>query len=154
MRDRLKTTLELRWSDCDQYGHLNNVALVRLMEEARIRLFGLPDQPANFSADRPTPALALLGTDTFTIVAGQRVEYVNELGYHGQSIVAEAWLSRVGGKSFTMDCRFTDTEGTTEYLIGSVTVVVMDLASRTPRAFTESETAQLSRYVGPGVTFR
>lgn len=152
MPELLHTELELRWSDCDQYGHLNNVALVRLMEEARIRLFGLPDLPGAFGPQRP--ALADLGTDTFTIVAGQRVEYVAELGYHGQSIAAQAWLSRLGGKSFTMDCRFTDLGGTTEYLIGSVTVVVMDLASRRPRAMTETETAELSKYVGPGVTFR
>ena len=34
--------IPLRWGDMDAYGHINNVQIVRLMEEARVLAFGIP----------------------------------------------------------------------------------------------------------------
>jgi acyl-CoA thioester hydrolase len=152
MAEPLRTTLELRWADTDQYRHVNNVAAVRLAEEARIRLFGLPEKPEHFPAGR-TPALALLGTDTFTMTVGQRLEYTAEMPYAGQSVVAEAWLSTIGSRSLTMECRVGDGAGLV-YFIARVTVVIMDLVTRTPRALTPTETAELSAYQGEPLAFR
>lgn len=152
MAEPLRTTLELRWADTDQYRHVNNVAAVRLAEEARIRMFGLPEKPEHFPAGR-TPALALLGTGTFTMTVGQRIEYLAELRYAGQAVVAEAWLSKIGSRSLTMECRVGD--GTElVYFIARVTVVIMDLATRTPRALTPTETAELIAYQGEPLAFR
>lgn len=33
--------IHLRWGDMDAYGHVNNVQIVRLMEEARVLAFEL-----------------------------------------------------------------------------------------------------------------
>ena len=35
----------MRWGDMDAYGHINNVELVRMLEEARIAAFGPPAVP-------------------------------------------------------------------------------------------------------------
>jgi len=148
----LRTTLELRWADTDQYGHVNNVTAVRLAEEARIRLLGLPEKPEHFPPGDP-PILAGLGTGTFTMTVGQRVEYATELPYSGQSVVAEVWLSRVGSRSITMDGRVGDGAGIT-YFIARVTVVIMDLATRVPRTLTDAETALLDPYRGDPLAFR
>lgn len=150
---RLRLPVELRWADTDQYGHINNVAFVRYAEEARIRAFGLPDQPQSADPRREPPVLAQLGTDTFTITGGQRIEYVRELPYRGQSVLTEVWLSRIGSRSLDMDCRIVD-EDDVEYAIVTVGLVIMDVASRRPRPLTEDETSRLRRYLGPGVTFR
>ncbi|BAS13810.1 hypothetical protein AHiyo8_21130 [Arthrobacter sp. Hiyo8] len=32
----------MRWGDMDAYGHINNVQIVRMLEEARIAAFGPP----------------------------------------------------------------------------------------------------------------
>ncbi|GAC1371541.1 MAG: hypothetical protein NVSMB43_07620 [Pseudarthrobacter sp.] len=34
--------MPMRWGDMDAYGHINNVQIVRMMEEARIAAFGPP----------------------------------------------------------------------------------------------------------------
>lgn len=151
---RLRVPIELRWADTDQYGHVNNVAHVRYLEEARIRTFGLPDQPAGFRADRAQPVLAFLASDTFTITAGQRLEYRTELAYRGQSVIAETWLSRVGSRSIEMDARLIDVDDTVEYAVARVSLVIMDVATRRPRALAATEREHLQQYVAPGVEFR
>ena len=150
----LSTTLDLRWADTDQYGHVNNVAIVRLVEEARIRLLGLPDKPEQFPPGR-APVLAVLGTSTFTMAAGQRVEYLTEMPYLGHAIRADAWLSRIGKSSITMDCRLlADQPDSVPYAIARVTVVVMDIVSRRPRPLTDDEITRLTPYRGDPLAFR
>ncbi|WP_349361683.1 thioesterase family protein [Paenarthrobacter sp. PH39-S1] len=36
----------MRWGDMDAYGHINNVEVIRILEEARIHAFGPPPVPA------------------------------------------------------------------------------------------------------------
>lgn len=43
----LRVEIPMRWGDMDAYGHVNNVNLIRLMEEARIAGFGVPGAPAH-----------------------------------------------------------------------------------------------------------
>ena len=152
MPEPLRTRLELRWADTDQYRHVNNVAAVRLAEEARIRLLGLPEKPEHFPPGEP-PVLAMLGTGTFTMTVSQRFEYTTEMPYAGQAVVADAWLSKIGARSLTMDCRVGDGAGVT-YFIARVSVVIMDLATRTPRALTDTETERLGGYRGEPLAFR
>ena len=35
---RAKVDIQLRWGDEDAYGHINNVAFLRYLEEARVRI--------------------------------------------------------------------------------------------------------------------
>ena len=146
-------TIQLRWADTDQYGHVNNVTWLRYVEEARARTFGFSDQPEAANPTRP-PVLAVLGPDTFTMTAAVRMEYIGELAYHAQSIVADVWLSRIGSKSIDMAFRFTDEARTTTYVLAQVTQVVCDMATRRPRALTEAEREALQPYCGNPLTFR
>jgi len=148
----LRVTLDVRWGDTDQYRHVNNVAAVRLAEEARIRTLGLPEKPEHFPPGR-TPVLAVLGTETFTMLVGQRFEYVAEMPYTGQPVVADVWLSKIGSRSVTMDCRIGDGDDVV-YFVARVTVVIMDLSTRRPRTLTETETTHLSRFRGEPLAFR
>lgn len=149
----LRVPLQLRWADTDQYRHVNNVAAVRLAEEARIRALGLPEKPEHFPPGRP-PVLAALGTDTFTMTVSQRFEYTAELPYAGQEVVAEVWLSNVGSRSVTMDCRVLDPDTGILFFLARVTVVIMDLQTRRPRALTDAETAHLNDYRDEPLVFR
>lgn len=149
----IRVPVDVRWADTDQYGHVNNVAALRLVEEARIRALGLPDQPVSRGAG-PEPLLAVLAPGTFTMVAGQRVEYVAELAYDGRPVVAEVWLSRIGARSVTMDCRLLAGEGETEVLRARVAVVVMDVGTRRARPLTETEITRLTPARGEPLAFR
>jgi acyl-CoA thioester hydrolase len=95
----------------------------------------------------------VLGTGTFTMTVSQRFEYTAEMPYAGRPVVAEVWLSKIGSRSLTMDCRVGDGDAIV-YFIARVTVVVMDLATRSPRPLTEAETRQLSGYQGEPLAFR
>lgn len=158
MAETLHVPLQLRWADTDQYRHVNNVMFVRLLEEARIRAFGLPEKPEHFPAG-VRPVLADLGPGSFTMTVGQRMEYLAELPYEGQSVLAEVWLSRIGSRSLEMDCRITDVDekgdpGGIVYFIARVASVIMDLAARRPRALTDAEREHLTRYLGEPLAFR
>ena len=39
---RIHIPIHLRWADLDAYNHLNNVEMLRLLEEARVRMFWVP----------------------------------------------------------------------------------------------------------------
>ena len=145
--------LQLRWADTDAYGHVNNVTWVRYLEEARIRSFGLPDFPATAETGKP-PILARLDPGSFTITAGVRIEYLNELPYHGQSIMAWVWISRIGSSVITMSFRVTDETGDTVYLIAEQPQAVREVSTRAAHRFTERELAVLGEYLGAPNEFR
>ncbi len=153
MASRLRATIQLRWADTDAYGHVNNVSYLRYIEEARIRVFGLPDQPATAAPDCP-PVFGGLDPHTFTLTAAHRMEYVRQLTYSGQAVIAEVWLSRLGSSSIDVSFRFLDESLTDVYLIAQTTLVVCDLRSGRPRVLTDRELRLLSSYLGPPPEFR
>ena len=48
-----------RWGDMDAYGHVNNVAILSLMEEARVALFGPPPSSGKKPKVAPNPPIPL-----------------------------------------------------------------------------------------------
>lgn len=152
-RRSLSTRLQLRWADTDGYSHVNNVTWVRYFEEARIRLFGLPDFPATVGAGEP-PVFTRLDPGCFTITAAQRLEYVNELPYYRQDIMAEMWVSRIGSSSVDLSFRATDLSGDTVYLLAETTQAVREMSTRSPHRFSEREVAVLSEYLDGPNEFR
>ena len=51
-----------RWGDMDAYGHVNNVAILSLLEEARIAVFGPPPSSGQKPQNLPAPPIPLFGT--------------------------------------------------------------------------------------------
>ncbi len=151
--EALGTRLQLRWGDTDLYGHVNNVVWVRYVEETRIRLFGLPDQPGTADPGRP-PVFSVFGPGCFTVTAATRIEYRNELVYSGQTIWAEAWVSRIGSSSVDISFRIMDDDRTTTYLAAESTQAVRDVATRTAHRFTPEEVAVLSAQLAPPHEYR
>ena len=96
---RLHVPVTLRWSDLDAYAHVNNVAMFRLLEDARITAFWLhpeaPEGEAWPTAVVPTGPEA----DSHTLVAGQRIEYLRPLLFTRTPVRVEMWLGRIGGAS-------------------------------------------------------
>src|SRR5699024_11445017 len=76
----------MRWTDLDAYGHVNNAAMLTLLEEARIAAFWSDGS----SSDGSTAAIGSAATkvlsggpasDTRTLVARQEIEYLAPLDY-------------------------------------------------------------------------
>ena len=79
--------LQLRWSDEDALGHVNNARVVTLMEEARIRW----TQPRGKSGRFPFG----------TVVASLQLDYLRPLHYQ-PTLIVQLSVVRIGTKSFSL----------------------------------------------------
>nr|WP_298988202.1 thioesterase family protein [uncultured Micrococcus sp.] len=83
-----ETELQLRWSDQDAYGHVNNGRLVTLAEEARVRALAEWAYPL-------TPGSGALVVRTLSL------EYLRPVHY-APALTARVWVSRIGTTSFVL----------------------------------------------------
>lgn len=103
---RAHVQMELRWGDQDAYGHVNNVAFARFLEEARVRLFWLGSgreptgMEGHFRGDRPDGPKML--------VASQHIEFARVLEYSSHPITVEMWIGRLGGSSLEVHYEILD----------------------------------------------
>ncbi|MDN5757139.1 MAG: thioesterase family protein [Tomitella sp.] len=84
-----RTTVAARWSDMDSFRHINNAAVVTLLEEARI--------PWLFAPDRPTAELA-----KGVFLADLRVRYRGQLVVEDSPVEVVMWTSRIRAADFTI----------------------------------------------------
>ena len=155
MAGRLHVPVSLRWADLDAYGHVNNVAVLTLLEEARIAAFWRdPDAPEQAY---PTAVLDVgPGAQTATVVARQELEYLAPIPHLREPLVVEMWLGRLGGASIEVCYEVTSrTDGaSTVHVQAMTTIVILDAASGRPRRVTEAERAVWEQMVGEPVAWR
>ena len=142
---RLHIPIHLRWGDLDAYNHVNNTALMQLLEEARVRAFwrGLPGEVA------PPTAVMPSGPDTgvLTRVARQEVEYLAPVPYGRLPLDVQLWFGKLGGSSVEVCyevCSPPETgapAGQTVYARAASVVVKVDAASGTPLRLSTEERA-------------
>src|SRR5690554_3999428 len=96
---RLHVPVPLRWADLDAYGHVNNVAMLRILEEARIAAFWRHPE----AVDTPVLPTAVLDAgpraQTHTLVARTEIEYLAPLAYRREPVTVQMWVGRIGGAS-------------------------------------------------------
>ena len=86
-------SVPVRWGDLDAYGHVNNVAILALLEQARVQAFWAPGAPV-------LPTLAA-GTPVQVVVADAYVSYRRAIPYV-QAVDVSVTVPRVGGASFVI----------------------------------------------------
>lgn len=98
---RLHAPIRIRWSDIDAYGHVNNSAMLRLLEEARVLAFWAPDpDEVDESGSAPEPVIdGRPGSGTMTVIAAQRLEYLASTPYFRRPLDIQLWIGRIGGAS-------------------------------------------------------
>jgi acyl-CoA thioester hydrolase len=153
---RLTIPVTLRWADLDAYGHVNNVEVLRLLEEARIAAFWRHgDHPAPTAVLESGPAAA-----THTFVASVEVEYLLPIGYHRDPVTVETWIGHLGGASLDVCYRVlapADPGGAGEpvpHVHARTTIVVVDAATGRPRRLTAAERAAWEPYRDEPIAFR
>lgn len=159
---RLHIPVTLRWSDLDAYGHVNNVEMLRLVEEARITALWRHEE-----AEHAWPT-AVLDTGpqatSHTFVARQEVEYLRPLEFTRSPLRVDLWFGRLGGASAEICYEVRDgeqnfprtglpTDGA-PYARVSTIVVVVDAASGAPRRLSPEERAAWEPFVEESITFR
>ncbi|GAB2968558.1 acyl-CoA thioesterase [Frigoribacterium salinisoli] len=153
---RLHVPTRLRWSDLDAYGHVNNAAMLRLLEEARIDAFWAP---GDGSSEGLATAVLDGRTDsgTMTLIARQELEYLVPIPYLRAPLDVQLWLGRLGGASLEVCYEVRSPVGADVaqlFTRASTTIVLVDTASGRPRRISEAERAAWSPYVEDPLTFR
>jgi len=148
----------MRWSDIDAYGHVNNSAMLRLLEEARIVGFWGPD-PEELESDGSIPEPIIdgrPGSGTMTVIAAQRLEYLASIPYFRQPLDIQMWIGRIGGASIDVSYEVwspVEHEPAVLYTRATTALVMVDAASNRPRRLTEAERAACAPYTEAPVEF-
>jgi len=152
---RLHVPIQLRWSDLDAYGHVNNAEMLRLLEEARIAAFWATDDPA---AGATTAVLdSSPGADTLSLIARQEVEYLAPVPYWRAPLDVQLWVGRMGGASLEVCyevCSPLGEQPAIVYTRAMTTIVLVDRASDRPRRISAREREAWSPYAGEPPAFR
>jgi len=150
---RLTIPIHLRWGDLDAYGHVNNVTLLKLFEEARVRAFWR--DPATDSAQDTAVIDAGRDGNSLTLIARQEIEYLQPMPYTQEPVRVDLWISRFGGSSIEVCYEALAPEGDdTVYARGATVIVFVDSATGRPRKITEAERTAWEPYVEPALEFR
>jgi acyl-CoA thioester hydrolase len=170
---RLFVPVQLRWSDLDAYGHVNNVEMFRLLEEARITAFWAHPQedqvaaPPDLAAPAAWPTAVLdsgPGASSHTFVARQEIEYLRPLGFDRRPVRVEMWIGHMGGASLDV-CYEVHDDGTPSERTGEgssarpvaravTTIVLVSAATGSPRRIAPHERAAWEPFLGEPISFR
>lgn len=154
---RLHIPVQLRWSDMDAYAHVNNVEMLRLLEEARIEAFWRHPETGGAEVAPASRSTAILdaspGAPTATLVAHQEIEYLAPLAYRRAPVTVALWLGRLGGASLEVCYEVSDDAGTV-YARATTTMVLVDSATGAPRRIGATERAAWEPFVEEPVAFR
>ncbi len=141
--------IPLRWGDMDAYGHINNVQIVRLMEEARVMVFGVPAGTGDLDASSQQPQVDLLAgvaDGVMTLIAEHTVKYRRQLPYRGKPIRVEVGVEKVKGASVEIYYRFYDDDVVA--VQASTTMVFVNEATGMPVRLTDQQRAALADHQG------
>ncbi len=152
---RITVPIQLRWGDQDAYGHVNNVSLLKLLEEARVRAFwqrGGSAEPLSTAVIAADPGAASL-----TLIARQEAEYLLPLPYSSDPIRVEMWLTKLGGSSIDVGYEVRSPETAPEDLLyarAATVIVFIDAQTQRPRRLGDAERAAWEPYLGEPIAFR
>ncbi len=91
-----------RWGDMDAYGHVNNVAILSLMEEARVALFGPPPSSGKkpkVAPNPPIPLFELVPEGVQALIAEHGIRYLAQLPYTGEPVPVRLRVEKVSAAS-------------------------------------------------------
>ncbi|PZE25614.1 acyl-CoA thioesterase [Curtobacterium sp. MCBD17_034] len=155
---RLRVPVRIRWSDIDAYGHVNNSAMLRLLEEARILAFWAPDpEELEGTSETPPPIIdGRPGSGTLTVIAGQRLEYLQSIPYLRRPLDIQMWVGRIGGASIDVSYEVCSPAGTDPFVVftrATTSLVLVDAETNRPRRLTDVERAACEAYREEPVAF-
>lgn len=153
---RAHVDIALRWGDQDAYGHVNNVAYARFLEEARVRLFWLGAAHEDTGLERHFGA-ADTEDGPKMLVASQHIEFTSVLEYSAEPITIEMWIGKLGGASLEVHYEITRVDrasGERAVFAQAITAVVMvDGATMRPTRLEAAARASLADWTDEPLNF-
>jgi acyl-CoA thioester hydrolase len=145
---RLTVNVPMRWGDMDAYGHINNVELLRILEEARIHAFGPPAGTGLPGVDVDLPIFSDLPAGTQALVVEHRVRYLVPLNYRNVPARIEVWISAVKGASLTVAYAIFDPVTGIKCAVAETTIAFFHEGSGTVLRISAEKKAQLAPLLG------
>ncbi|WP_125098393.1 acyl-CoA thioesterase [Leucobacter chromiireducens] len=151
---RTHIDLELRWGDQDAYGHVNNVAYARFLEEARVRTFWLGSgrertgMERHFRGDDPAGPKML--------VANQQIEFLSVLEYSDRPITIELWIGKLGGSSLEVHYEIVDGAAAERTVVARAIshIVIVDGVTMRPIRLSDEGRESVSAWMDEPVRLR
>ncbi len=125
---RFTHAVPMRWSDMDAYRHVNNIAYLAYLEQARIAMFFHRHD----------------GFADGTVISRHEIDYVRPIVYHAEPLRIETWIDSIGGARFTICYEIID--GDVLAARASTTCVTFDFAAGRPRRLTDEEREVLRHF--------
>ena len=101
----------MRWSDMDALRHINNVAFLRYLEDARVDwLYHRSPLERNMEEG--------------VMVVHHDIDYKRQLNWRHEPIRIEMWVSRIGAGSFSVSAEIVDLEGDARTVYARATTVL------------------------------
>jgi len=151
---RLHIPVPLRWSDFDAYAHVNNAEMLRILEEARIQAFWLPDGGEVGAATAILDARP--GAETISLIARQEIEYLAPIPYMRAPIDIELWIGRIGGASLEVCYELYTPVGIEPRVLftrASTTIVMVRADTGRPQRIADEQREAWAPYVEEPVAF-
>jgi acyl-CoA thioester hydrolase len=148
--DTFTCEIQARLRDINLGGHVDNVEAIRVVEEARIRLFGL-DRDGHGDG-----LLAACPAGVTNLVAANRVDYRSEMRFLTfQSFLVRMWIGSIGRSSFTVqaELRLSGPEHPAA-VVAETSVVMWSRETGASWEITPVFRASLERYLGEPVALR
>jgi len=152
---RLHIPIQLRWGDLDAFNHVNNTAMLKLLEEARVRAFW---KPAPGEVAPPTAILdSGLSYGMLTLIARQEIEYLAPVPYQRHPLDIQMWFGKLGGSSIEV-CYEVRPDAAAEsdvlYARATTVIVLVDAASGRPVRLTPEMRSAWEPLVGEPLEYR
>lgn len=136
---RGRVVMQVRWSDVDLFGHVNNAAFLRYLDDARFTLF-------------PRMGVDELGamTASLLVVVKHEIDYLAPVRFRQEPVVVEVWVPRLGRSSVDFAYEVLDGAGPggVVALRARSRMVQLDRATHTPRPFTDDERTTFAAFPG------
>ncbi|MEC5192111.1 MULTISPECIES: acyl-CoA thioesterase [unclassified Arthrobacter] len=136
----------MRWGDMDAYGHINNVQIVRILEEARIAAFGPPRGSGLPGVEPPAPLFSEVPDGTLALIVEHRIRYVRTLEYRNMPAVVQLWVGAIKGASFDIHYLVQDPVTQEDCVRATSHLAFVDEATGRVQRLTPEQKATLSRF--------
>ncbi|MFT4135906.1 acyl-CoA thioesterase [Microbacterium sp.] len=150
---RLHVPIHLRWGDLDAFNHVNNVAMLKLLEEARVRALWKDERAEAF----PTAVISVEGAEGLgTLIARQEIEYLLPVPYQREPLDIQLWFARMGGASVEVCYEVHSPVGAEPaelYVRANAVFVLVDLTTGRPVRLPEHVRSAWAPYLGAPVAF-
>lgn len=141
--------IPMRWGDMDPYGHVNNVEVVRMLEEARIAAFGIPVGTGEQVIPPVVPLFDTLPEGTQALIAEHRIKYLKALEYRNVPAPVRVWIVKAAGAALILGIEILDSATGAVCVRAHTQLAFYDPAQQRVLRLTRDQQEALNPWSGP-----